>query len=196
MKNFVIANRICRLLNLNTRAEKHGEDDVVRADLNFETTIQVDDLIRMSATEATPEAVDRYRELLFLPTKGEELPRFREHNIRGIVFDREFENHRVVLDMQQQRVDFEPVKLCKFRAELDDDGLTLKLKFQMQIDPIGHLDLLASHINHSMTVHVEEPRQQDLVENAAKNEEPQTNNVVPIAGRTYPEALDGTASAQ
>lgn len=191
MKNLELSNRIAKLTNLNTRVEKHGDDDVVRADLNFVMPIRVDDLVRLAVTETTPTAIDRWAELLYQPSDGKQIQKLREHGIASIKFNREFTEHTLLLDTNKARLRFTDARLCKFSAQIDYDDHSLSLAFQAQIDPLGHLDELAEYLNRSPINHIEPPAQQDLVDTIKIKEAQDEDNEELSNVRAFPDAMDG-----
>jgi len=204
----VFSNRIARFTNLNTRTEKHNDSDVVRADLNFKSTIMPDDLLVLAGVESSPATLELWRMLLYLPQDQQSgFARFREHSIASISFgEREFIEQNLTIDNTDMRLVFDDVKLRSFRLTLDYDDHSLLLGFQTQLDPLGHLgDLAGYFLNRAPVIHISGPTDEFLAFKQAralaqaKKEREQSNqgDLVDEAEnpgsnvRAFPDAVDG-----
>lgn len=163
MKNFTLPAIPATLSNTNFRTEKHGEEEVVRADLDFIIhAIDSEWLASMATTGKKKEWSNRYKELIFMggvvDLAGTQ--DLGDHCISKIEFDRDFEKHNLVFgvaDNEQEKgmeIVFHDVKVCKFKAILNK-GKGSELKFQVQLDPLHHADDIVKWIQQQVMISID-----------------------------------------
>lgn len=170
MKYLTLNDRPMLLRSINARNEKHGEEDVLRADLDFEMTCTVDDVaaIGLNKAKEAKQVVKAWRDLIYragdTDLAGDAM--FREHCLDSIKFQRIIEGQHINMD----GLDFFPVRLSKFAVSFDDDLRTLRLRFQAAINPEERLDEIAHCLGQTITVSLAPPAKGELLRDADPNE--------------------------
>lgn len=188
MKHLQCPPTLMLLRSINPRVEKHGEEDVVRADLDFEFTASVEHISAIGMMSAK-----RWHDLIYQDTDKDKPARFREHQISVLRFDRAFEHHGLDLygPTGEKILSLNDVKLSKFAVLFDEDQQTLRMRFQAAIDPDTKLDQIVTHLAQTVMVAILEPPQTDMFE--TPKPKPDSARVTPIkkGGRAFPDAMDG-----
>lgn len=150
------------ITNLNTRVEKHGPDEkVVGTDIDVQMLVPIDKLNKL----AVGCNIDYGK--MFYDKDGA----LNQSGILKLIFDRNYEEHIVVLsndNITKQSVTIDDVTIKKFSATLDA-GREAKLTFQIQCHASDEVEsfLRQALIKDSILVEIQEPRQQDMLDQEA-----------------------------
>lgn len=156
---FSLAQTSAVITNVNNRLEKHGPDEKqVGFDIDIVASVPIDVLNDL----AYGSHID-YGNFLY-DEKG--MP--KQSGIINLVFDRKYEEHRFKLAMDNVSNEcqvFPEATIKKFSAQPDANKM-VKLKFQVQCHPTDDalLFLRQAQIKDSVLVEIEEPSQQDLLD--------------------------------
>mgnify|MGYP000041016495 CR=1 FL=1 len=164
MIRFSLPQTSAVITNVNNRIEKHGPDEKqVGFDIDIVAEVPIDVLNDM----AHACHID-YGNLLY-----DEKGVLKMSGITNLIFDRKYEEHRFVLAMDTISKDcqiFPEVTVKKFSAQPDANKM-VKLKFQVQCHPTDEalLFLRQAQTKDSMLVTIEEPSQQDLLDDESED---------------------------
>jgi len=156
---FTLNKTAAVITNVNNRIEKHGPDErKVGFDIDISAMVPIDVLNDLGVDCHTDYKA------LFYDDKGA----LKQTGITSLVFDRKYEEHRFKLSMDtasEQTEIFPDVTVKKFSAAPDANNM-VKLKFQIQCHPTDEalLFLTQAQIKDSVLVEIEEPKQQDMLE--------------------------------
>ena len=159
MIRFSLNKTAAVITNVNNRIEKHGPDEKqVGFDIDITATVPIDVLNDLGVDCHTDYKA------LFYNDKGE----LKQSGLVSLVFDRKYEEHRFKLSMDNVSEDseiFPEVTVKKFTAAPEVNN-TVKLKFQVQCHPTDEalLFLTQAQIKDSVLVEIEEPKQQDMLD--------------------------------
>jgi hypothetical protein len=160
MIRFSLQKTVAVITNVNQRLEKKGPDGKdVGFDIDIDAVVPIDVLNDL--------AVDCHIDYkgIFYNDEGN----LKQSGVDKLVFDRVYEEHRFKLSMDNISEDceiFPEVTIKKFSAVPDAEKM-VKLHFQVQCHPSDDalLFLRQAQIKDSVLVEIEEPKQQDLLEN-------------------------------
>ena len=158
MRNFVISELATTVTNVNPRKENHGEDKVLRSDINFVAIIGPEHLALLSIDGTGDDWTDKWYSIL-MDEEG-----IAGHCINEINFNREFQDHTLIWNAdldEKQQLEFEGVRFCKFKLKIEPDA-TMLLSFQAQIDPQGHSDRLENCMKEMVRISTRPPAQRDI----------------------------------
>ncbi len=137
---FDLSKKSLTLSNVNGRHEKHGEEDVLAADLKFSGDFSGDILAEFhptlrSAMFAKNEGGD-------LADQGSDVPTaLRFKNLCWpLKFTNELIGAAVTLEYGLTEIVFDPAKVNDFKVECCDGG-TVKVSFRVQVSGIGEESL-------------------------------------------------------
>jgi hypothetical protein len=98
MQHLTLSQRPMLLRSINPRTENHGEEEVLRVDLDFELTCTIEDIANIGKNTGVKSVVKRWQDLLLRPEKETDLAgdrMFSEHCIDSVRFSRKFEFHTI-----------------------------------------------------------------------------------------------------
>jgi hypothetical protein len=110
------------------KAELHGNDRVVRIDVDFKGLVDIDVLEKF----ATGEDRANYAKMLF-----DDKDQFKTLGLKKLVYERDYEGHNVTIklnDLQENKIELTDVSVKKFVAE-PTFGKMSGLTFQIQCHP-------------------------------------------------------------
>ena len=163
MRTFVLKELAVTVANVNPKKESHGEDTVLRADINFVAIIAPEHLALLSIDGKEKDWAEKWEQMLF-DDSG-----MAGHCISEVAFSREFQDHSLIWDAdldEKQQLEFEGVKFCKFKLKIEPDA-TMLLYFQAQIDPNGQSDRLENCMKDMVRISTKPPAQRDIEDKAA-----------------------------
>ena len=161
MTHFKMKKTNAILKDANPRKENHGEDLVLATDLNLQGLKRGNMLTELTDTKAAWE-------FFCWDQSTEEV---RPNGVDHFALSARFDAHVLHVSVGDKTMTFEDVTLKKFKAK-PIDGKRVELTFQAQIYPLkAQLAELAEMIQEQIKVKIDPPRQQDIVESAAKKTE-------------------------
>ena len=163
MTHFKMKKTNAILKDANPRKENHGEELVLATDLKLQIVMPGNILTELTDTKAAWE-------FFCWDQSTEEV---RPNGVDHFALSARFDTHVLHVSIGDKTMTFEDVTLKKFKAK-PIDGKRVEMTFQAQIYPQkAQLAELAEMIMEQVKIKIDQPRQQDLVENAAKKEEPE-----------------------
>lgn len=159
MIRFSLAKSQAVITNINQRLEKNGPDGKdVGFDIDVDTTVPIDVM-----NDLAVGCFVNYKDL-FYDDEGN----LKQSGVTKLTFDRKYEEHRFILAMDnvsQECTIIPEVTIKKFSAQLDSNNM-VNLHFQVQCHPSDEALLFLRHaqVKDSVLVTIEEPAQQDLLE--------------------------------
>lgn len=131
---FEITSKACRLTHINGRHEKHGDEDVLAADLEFKADFSNDVLAEFAP--ALRSCLYERDEGGDLDAQGQDRPTKRRFPAlaQPLRWDAEIVGATVTMDYGFTPLTFELVNVNKFRLELHDGG-TVTVQFRLQLRP-------------------------------------------------------------
>ena len=163
MTHFKMKKTNSILKDVNPRKENHGENLVLATDLKLLVVMPGSILTEITDTKAAWE-------FFCWDQSTEEV---RPNGVDHFALEARFDDHVLNIFIGDKAMTFEGVTLKKFKAK-PIDGKRVEMTFQAQIYPVkDQIAMLANVLMEQIKIKIDPPRQQDLVENAAKKEEPE-----------------------
>jgi hypothetical protein len=153
------------LYNINPRIEIHGEDGNVKAaDLNFKFEADGEFLDRLAGENELPEDGHGWENFMF-----HEDGSIRVLCVKGLDFDRDYENHTVDLSHGKETVAvLAGAKVCKFSAK-PIHGKHFEIRMQVQCNPSpAQMAKIYDALGDELKVAVTPPPQRDMIDEVAE----------------------------
>jgi hypothetical protein len=156
---------IAQLDHINTRSEKHGEEDVLACDLNISVVMSAHDMLEQLCIGNPQPLLDA-----FWDAKGQA----SEPTISAIKLNHKLKDHTFKISIGiDDAITCEEVTLKRF-SWIPENGHTMKLKFQVGMTPdeedFAHI---ASGLKKNVQITVIPPAQMDIEEMESQEEEGQ-----------------------
>ena len=163
--NLSIPEIIAELTHLNTRTEKHGDEEVLANDLSISVILPAQETLKQLCVGDSEKLIEAF---------WTEDGKAREPTIAAIKLNHSLKDHQMKISVGiEEAITFEETKLDGF-SWTPQNGHTLKLKFKAKtVTDEQELAYIAGGLGKHIQIAIEAPRQMDISEMQAPAEETQ-----------------------
>jgi hypothetical protein len=160
--NLSIPEIIAELTRLNTRTEKHGDEEVLANDLSISVILPAQETLKQLCVGESQKLVEAF---------WTEDGKAREPTIAAIKLNHSLKDHRLKISVGiEEAITFEETKLDGF-SWTPQNGHTLKLKFKAKtVTDEQELAYIAGGLGKHIQIAIEPPLQMDISEMKAPEE--------------------------